>query len=339
MSKQLCFFADVNCYSDFLDESNGIHLYYLKGADFEEKGQCIQIIAEILKDSDYSLYYSPYEKNLPCGLYIPEYKSFITSDNCEPNTKMNCKYYDISQILTDTPHPIKEIIGYTMNQSNSYHQRSEELIKVADILLKEYLRLSREALHKNRLEGYTVRKISSMLPKLSKKGSKSCKSISGISCSGYKLTEFPDDYNIINLNDDYLAASKLFVSIGSLCANKLGYDTIISKAVESESSPKHLIIPEARLAFVSNSQIFPNKYSHEKINLNRYYTQESLIALEHYISFFRDFIIKTYKEAVLYARICFDIKNQGRKILMPFINDAPVSKIAADIIYDITNQK
>ena len=50
MSKQLCFFADVNCYSDFLDESNGIHLYYLKGADFEEKGQCIQIIAEILKE-------------------------------------------------------------------------------------------------------------------------------------------------------------------------------------------------------------------------------------------------------------------------------------------------
>ena len=100
MSKQLCFFADVNCYSDFLDESNGIHLYYLKGADFEEKGQCIQIIAEILKDSDYSLYYSPYEKNLPCGLYIPEYKSFITSDNWEPDTKMNCKYYDIRKILT-----------------------------------------------------------------------------------------------------------------------------------------------------------------------------------------------------------------------------------------------
>lgn len=285
-------------------------------------------------------YYSPYERTLPCAVYIPELNALVASSyNDYSASKLTTRYYDIGRIIGSSCVPMEEIVGYTMNQSSSYMGKSLELLGVADLLLKEYIKNGEELLKMSRLGGYVRRKISGMLESRENKGRESRKSVSSISCSGYRFAELPEDIRIIRIYDRFIAASRFFVRSASAAANKLGYDTIISPAVDSEHAPLHLMIPDAGLFFVTENDILSSGFeSKEKISLERFYSKELLCSREHYVSFFGDYIRKMYNESALYARICMDIKNQGRKLLMPYISEKAAEEIAAEIVYGILNK-
>jgi len=42
-------------------------------------------------------------------------------------------------------------------------------------------------------------------------------------------------------------------------------------------------------------------------------------------------------EAILYSRICMDIKNQGRKLMIPYISEKKSADIASEIVSNILN--
>lgn len=276
---------------------------------------------------------------LPRALYLPEFNSLVAcSYNANLAERLTSRHFDIGKSLENSVSPIEEIIGYTMNQSQSYMQKSLELVGIADILLKEYIKNGAELLRADKIKNYARRKIATLLNGRKNTGREYSKSISAISCSGYRFTELPDDFTVIRLADDYIAASQLFVKTASHMANRLGYNTIVSRAVDSENAPLHLMIPDIKTVFISESAILKTKFSNStRIGLERFYNQNLLASRQHYITFFEEYIRKMYNEAALYARICMDIKNQGRKLLMPFISDKPATEIASEIIYGILN--
>lgn len=217
--------------------------------------------------------------------------------------------------------------------------KSLELLGIADLLLKEYVKNGEELLRINRLCSYAKRKLTVMLEGRDCKGSERYKSVSAVTCSGYRFAELSPGSRIIRVYDRFIAASRIFVRAASSAANKLGYDTIISAAVDCEHAPLHLLIPDANLIFVTETDILPSGFDgKEKISLERFYSKELLCSREHYVSFFGDYIRKMYNEASLYARICMDIKNQGRKLLMPYISEKEAEEIAAEIVYGILNK-
>lgn len=337
----LHFFTDKNFNCGKYREFDSVRLYNIVGADLAEKGKILLIAADIFSDTPKIFYYSPYEKELPCALHLPELNSLIAcSYNAYSAEKLSCRSFDIGRVLDGTGAPlVEEIAEYTMNQSRTYMTRSLNLIGVADILLKEYVKAGAELLRSAKLSGYASRKTASLLEKREGTGHTHVKSVSAVTCRGYCFTELPADFRIIRLCDNYIAASNAFVKTAAKTANGLGYCTVISRAVDSEHSPLHLIIPEAKVIFVSEqAAILGNRFPEaEKINLERYYNRELLDSREHTVSFHSEYIRKLYNEAALCARVSMDIKNQGRKLLLPHISEKITGEIAAEIVSCILN--
>ena len=334
------FFTDkpFNCgkYTEF----KNARLYSIVGADLAEKGKIIQIISEIFSECRQELYFSPFERRIPCALYLPELNSLVA---CNYNESMHSgtmtRYYDSSRVMSGSFSAIEEIFSYTMAQSRMYMEKSLDLIGITDLLFKEYVRNGTELLERDKLKNYAYRKISSMLDR--KKGGAAVysKAVSAVTCGGYRFAEFPEDYTIIRLCDDYIAASRCFVKTASDTANKLGYETIVCHAVDSENAPLHLVIPEAKTAFLSDSQVLPIKQFEEsrRVGLVRFYESQIMESREHYITFSGGYIKKMLSEAILYSRICMDIKNQGRKLMIPYISEKKSADISSEIVSNILN--
>lgn len=340
-TENLHFFTNKNFNCGNCSEFDRVRLYNIVGADLADKGKILLIAAEIFSDTPKTFYYSPYEQELPCAVYLPELNSLIACGyNAYSAEKLSCRSFDIGRILDGARMPIaEEIVEYTMNQSRTYMTRSLNLIGVADLLLKEYIKTGAELLKRDKLKSYAVRKVSSLLEKKEGMGTAVEKSVSAITCRGYRFADEFSDYRIIRLCDDYISASSVFVKASSYAANRLGYDTIISKAVDSEHSPVHLLIPEAKILFVSEQASilgvrFPEA---QKINLERYYNRELLDSRGHSVDFYSEYIHRLYNEAALCARVSMDIKNQGRKLLMPYVSEKTTGEIAAEIVSCILN--
>lgn len=336
MSLRLNFYFSESLNEIFTDELNNIRIYYLKGADFQEKYKCIQIIADIMQDYDCEFYYSPFEKYYPCGLYLPKFKAFIATELDEPSIRLDCHYYNIGMILHNVPEPVKKIANYTFNQSQIYQQKSEELLQISNIILKEYRKASWGFLNISKLKSFLKRKISPLMPKIEKSGCIIKKSVSTINDCGYKIVDFPEDFKIIDLNDDFISASYFAMLYIKSLAKENGYTAIVSGTVNISNAPMNIIVPELKLVFISSSNIFPNNVISEKINLKCFYYKFS--EFENYLTLLEDFLIKLYKETASSIAVCYDVKCQGRRILLPFVNEPVISEITADIIYDITNE-
>lgn len=333
------YFIDRNFKCGKCSDFNNVRLYNIVGADLAEKGQILLIIADILSECKKEIYYSPYERMLPCALYLSEFNTLIASDYNNYNAeKLTNRYFDIGRVFKATASPIEEIVGYTMNQSNTYMYKSMELMGITDLLMKEYVKNGTELLKTDKLKNYAKRKMALMLEKNKCIGKESFKPISAITGNGYRFIELPKNHIIIKLSDNFIAASRMFVQTASKAANKLGHDTILARAVDIENSPLHLIIPDIKTIFVSDSQIFSSKHIQgNKICLERFYYESMLESRSHDISFFGEYIRKSINEAALYAGICTDIKNQGRKLLVPFISESETAEIASEIVYSVLN--
>lgn len=253
--------------------------------------------------------------------------------------KLTSRHYDIGRLISGNSLMTGEIAGYTMNQSRIYMGKSLELIGITELLLREYIKTGSELVKHEKLKNYAGRKISSMISGRGSGGAERHYAVSAITCKGYCFCRLPEGYRIIRMSDDYIAASQLFVRAASKAANKLGYDTIISRAIDSESAPLHLVIPELKTAFVSETPILGTKFENaQKISFERFYNRSIRDSQEHSTEFFGEYIRKMYDEAALYARISMDIKNQGRKILMPYISEKETAEIASEIVCGILNE-
>lgn len=340
VTEKLCFFTDRSYCCGKYQEFENVRLYNIIGPDLAERGHIIHIVSDIFSESQQELYYSPFERMLPCALFLPETGTLTACGyNSYSSERLSGRYFDAGRIIENRAAPVEEIVGYTMSQSRAYMRKSIELTGIANLLLKEYIRNGAELLQTDKLRSYAGRKLTSMLGGVRNgQGRETCRSISAITCGGYRFAPLPENFRIIRLCDDFMAASRIFVRAASRTANKLGYDTIISRAVDSEHAPLHLVIPETETIFVSESAILKTRFeSSPKIALGRFYSRSLLSSREHYISFFSEYIRKMYSDAALYARICMDIKNQGRKLLMPFVSEKAASEIASEIIYGILN--
>lgn len=336
---RLHFFTDKPFWCGKYPEFENVRLFNIIGPGLEEKGKIIHILSDIFSESRQELYYSPYDRSFPCAVYLPEHNCLAVSGfPVRGEEKLSCRYFDIARILRSDISPAEEIVGYTMSQSNAYRERSLELISVADLLLREYLRSSREVLRSEELKSYAIRKIRSMLEKRDTAGTERVRALSAITCCGYRFANPSGDFTVMRLCDDYMAASRCFVKAASAAANKMGYDTIISYAADSGCSQMHLLIPEAGLMFYSESEVLRSGLATEKkLSLNRFYSRELLDSREHSLSFLGEYIRKIYSEAALNARICMDIRNQGRKLLSPYASADEASEIASEIVYGILN--
>lgn len=317
-----------------------VRIYSLAGADLAEKGRIIHMISEIFCQFRQEIFISPFERSLPYAVYIPELNSLVTSV-CSNHFqgRLKNRYYDIGQILTANLSPVEEIIGYTMSQSFTYMKKSLELLSISNLLMKAYAESTSELLDIGRLKSYAKRKIGKMIGmKSGGIGKEYYRSVSAITCGGYRFAEFPADYRLIRLSDEYFAASEICVRTMSETANKLGFDTIVSRAVDTLNAPMHLMIPAVKTAFLSESKILGTKVTEgARLNLNRFYSQRLLGSSEHYTEFYGEYIRKMLSESALYARICMDIKNQGRKLLLPYISEKVSSEIASEIMHQILN--
>ncbi|MBP3310037.1 MAG: hypothetical protein J6L05_04405 [Ruminococcus sp.] len=340
ITDNLHFFTDKSFCCGKYEEFDNVRLYNIVGCDLAEKGSILQIISEILKETPQIIYYSPYEPQLPQAVYLPELNTLAASGyNICCTERLNSRTYDISSIISPEAAAVEEITGYTIEQSDAYRNKSLELIGIADLLLREYIKNGAELLKSDRVRLYAKKKISSILTAKASEGENKYRSVSAITCNGYRFTELPEDYQIIRLCDNYIAASSLFVRAAAREANCLGYDTVISRAADSESSPLHLIIPEAKTAFISESEIFSSRFSESRrLNLERFYVSGLMTSREHDISVFGGYVRKIYNEAILCARLCTDIKAQGRKLLMPFVSRKKAFEIASEIIEAILNR-
>lgn len=336
---RLHFFTDKPFWCGKYPEFENVRLFNIVGPGLEEKGKIIHILSEIFSESRQELYFSPYDRSSPCALYLPEQNCLAACGFPVHNEeKLSCRFFDISRILRSDLSPAEEIVGYTMSQSRAYMERSLELIGIADILFREYIRHSSELLRIEELKSYAVRKMRSLLTKRETAGYERVRALSAITCGGYRFANPAENFTVIRLCDDHTAASRSFVKAASAAANKMGYDTVVSYAADSVSAPMHLLIPDAGLVFYSESELLGTKLvTSKKLSLNRFYYHRLLESREHSLSFLGEYIRKIYSESALNARICMDIKNQGRKLLAPYVSGDEASEIASEIIYGILN--
>lgn len=339
-TENLSFFTDRNYNCGKYREFDGARLYNIVGPDLAEKGKTLLIIAEIFSEMECQFYYSPYERKLPCAIYIPKLKIVAASSyNKYSADSFKSRTYDISRIIGEKSSAVEAIAGYTMNQSISYMQKSLDMLGIADILLKEYIKNGRELVNADKITAYARRRIAAALEKREGKGRIIRRSISAITCGGYHFADIPNDTRIIRLFDRYIAASSIFAESAASAANKLGYDAVISRAADSENAPLHLYIPQGKLLFVSETPVLPEHFTDSRrISMERFYNRDLLASREHDKEFFGEYIKRLYNESALYARICMDIKSQGRKLLMPFVSEKSASGIAAEIVNDILGE-
>ncbi|MDD6279194.1 MAG: hypothetical protein PUA81_05330 [Oscillospiraceae bacterium] len=307
------------------------------GADIAEKGRIIEAVGEIFAESKPDFYFSPCDRELPYAVYLPDRNILVTGGYIKKaEEKITSRTYDISSVIGLKAAPAEEIVGYTMNQSRSYMQKYLDLLGMTDYLLREYVRNGSELLYQDRAEAYAARKISSMLEKRPVSGTAIHRSVSAITCEGYRFVKLPPETEVIRLSDRLLAAEQCFVKTAAAVACKLGYDVILSGAVDLIHSPIHLYIPGASLLFISESPLLPERFPEcKKISLERFYSRGLTASREHYSDFFGEYIRRMFSESALYARICMDIRSQGRKLLAPFISEQSVSVLAAEIIQSL----
>lgn len=318
-------------------EFEGSRVISIVGADLAEKGRLLELICDVFGSAKHDKYYSPCDRDLPNAVYLHDIDTLIVCGYAGVNAdRIMSRTYDISSVLGCRAAPVEEIVGYTMNQSRSYMQKHLDLLGMSDYLLREYIKNGAELLYADRIRAYASRKMAQLLEKRRLGGASVYRSISAIGCEGYRFVSIPDKTEVWRLCDRLIAAERCFVRAAAAAANKLGWDAVISGAVDLEHSPLHLYIPEADLLFVSESPLLPERFSgSRKISLERFYDSRLTASREHYSDFFGEYIRRMFNESALYARICMDIRNQGRKLLAPYISERAVSEIASDIVRNI----
>lgn len=321
-------------------EMKNIRTISLTGAAASEKGRIIHTVSDILSDCEQELFYSPFSHFQPCALYLPEL-GFLINGECQKiySHTFFDKTINIGNVLKNQPKINAAVANYTLSQGNFYKKRTYYLMWILNLLLNEYIKSTSDLLSLEKLKIYAIRKFRSFFPqKTNCIGKKYIRSISAITCSGYKIQNLPKDYKIIILMDSFISASAEFVKIISSAANSMGYDTFISHAIDIESSPMHLIIPEKKLAFLSNSPLLETNCPFDKkINLNRFYHTNLIAECEHQTEFYADIIRKFIGEATLNVKICTDLFTQCRRLISPYISRSSTDNIAAEIVYDIIN--
>lgn len=321
-------------------DMENIRTISLTGAAFSEKGRIINTISDILSDYEQEIFYSPFNHFQPCALYLPKL-NFLISGEC-PKTyshKFSDKTIDIGNVLKNQPKINAAVADYTLSQGNLYKEKTFYLLWILNILLNEYIKSSSGLLALEKLKAYAARKSRSFFnEKPNCIGKNFIRSISAITCSGYKIQKLPKDYKVIIIIDPYISASAEFVKTTSYIANSMGYNTFTSHAINIENSPMHLIIPEKKLAFLSSSALLEiNCPFDHKISLNRFYNDHLISEHEHQIEFYTGIIRKFLGEAALNIKICTDLFTQCRRLILPYISRNSADNIAAEIVYDIIN--
>ncbi len=333
------FFTDSSFCCGKYNEFAEVRLYNIAGCELAEKGRIIRIIGEILSGMTSDTYYSPFEREMPCALYLPDINTIIADGyNSRCAEKPDSRTFDIRQVIVGAASHVEEIAGYAFEQSRSYMAKARDLTGISDLLLREYVKSGTELLRRDRLKEFAADKIQGLLTAKETIGSVIYRPVSALTCTGYRFVEFPEGTRIFRLCDDYIAASCLFVKTAAREAERLGYDAVIARAVDSEHAPMHLYIPEAGILFVSEPPMLRSGLAGEAvIRLEKFYISRLLFSRMHEITVFGNYIKKMYGEVVLCARLSADIRGQARKILAPYISVKKAAETASDIIGEILN--
>ena len=338
MGQNMYFFTD-RCFScGRSDVFNGARIFSITGCDAAEKHCMIRLISEIFREYPQNIYFSPFEKHLPDAVHFPQLGAIVI---CSPDSIMaesiSARTYDMNQLIHIEPSAAG-IIGYTMEQSSRYRSRALELLGITDMLLHQYSDIGKEFVAHDRLKYFAVRKAGSLLPDLEKPGSSIKRPVSALTCSGYRFAGIPDDFRLISLRCQFPSASDVFITAFAREAMRRGHDIIISHAADSLHSPMHMTIPGQKLMIVSEPEYLCAKPAVPgSISLDRFYPLSVRSALRREVRTYGKYIRSLAEEMILCSRMCADIRDQGRKLISPYIPAHAAEDTAADIVSCILN--
>lgn len=197
-----------------------------------------------------------------------------------------CEYFDEKKLNSRLP-----LIVELQNENTDCHRKCRGLLKCADILLKDNMRLAEEYTDFDKINTQALRICKKELPKTNRNGIEHKRLLSavtnkGVLCFSQTASALCD--RIYLLRDEYGASSSAMLNIIRLYALSNGYEIFCCYCpLTPKSKPEHIFIPALSLGFVTEnryndmSSITPYKV----INYTRFTNTDELRKKKNYLSF------------------------------------------------------
>lgn len=259
-----------------------VNIYILKGTAGSGKSTLMKKISGAFSECDRDIYRCSADPDSLDAVYIKEKKALImdgTSPHCtDPrypkavDSIIDLGAYLEGAVLRENK---KDIIELTDNYAD-YHKRCRQYLSAISSVMTDIRSAASHSLKTNKVSASADNIARRTAPKKGTeklKGKLYHKQLSALTRYGY-MTYLPEGMEIYMLDDEYIAASDMFLR--RLADNIIGkgYDVIVSECLMCRDRfYEHIIIPELNTAFISSFALSGSDTDRiaKKIKFRRFY--------------------------------------------------------------------
>ena len=278
--------APAGFVTSFWQEHAGAYGFYLKGGPGTGKSTLMKKIAAAFAGERVSVYHCASDPHSLDAVVLEERGVFI-ADATAPHEHSTPLPF-VTGELTDLAAGLKsEKLRGAQTEINALYAQNQEahaqarrgLSGIAD-LLDSAAAAGESALLRDKLAGYAARLAKRILPKgeSSSEGRILERQSAAVTPLG-RLTLLPEDFDLILLRDDALAASQTLLKLLGAHAAAAGHDCEITHSLTQSSRPvTHLILPEQKLAVIAEAAVQTESLQKPLtvIGMNRFYDAAAL---------------------------------------------------------------
>lgn len=260
-------------------------IYILKGTAGSGKSTLMKKISDAFSDSDRQIFHCSSDPFSLDAVYIKD-KNMLIMDGTSPHC-LDPVYPKAVQSIVDLGAYLEEgnlrknkedIIKFT-DRCSACHKRVLLIISAASSVISDIFQTASSFVDRRKLTSFTARTVKRIISgrKLTgRTGKISTRQMSAITLNGYH-TYLPSCDDLYVINDDYAAASDIFMNNAAMLFSKSGYDVTVSRCMIShEKFTEHIYIPELDTAFISSGflKIIDVPSSANLINFRRFYDKD-----------------------------------------------------------------
>ena len=267
--------------TSFWKEQAGCYGFYLKGGPGTGKSTLMKKIAAAFSGERVSVYHCASDPHSLDAVVLEERGVFIADataphENSTPLPFVTGELTDLAAGLkTEKLRDVQaEITALYVQNQTAHAQARRGLSGMAD-LLDSAASAGESALLRDKLEGFAARFAKRILPKSGDgSGGRVLERQSCAVTPHGTLTLLPEDFDLILLRDDALAASQNLLKMLAELAAAAGQTCEVTHALTQSSRPvTHLILPERRLAVIAEAAVHPESLQKplSAVSMNRFY--------------------------------------------------------------------
>ena len=327
------------------DSSN--FTYILKGGAGTGKSTLMKMIVKTFSDiDDITVYYCASDPASLDAVYLKNAKVIIVDGTAphvfDPLYPGACQkiinlgdYWNSDNLKKNASN----IISVTDN-NQKWHKRCQNFAKALSALFEDTVNIAQDATDYKKLSGFLERISRKLLPKRKTTDGKTYfEQLSALTPLGYStLSSTLENYEYIYLlNDPFYSSADLFLRDFATVTSNKGYDVIVSECtLFSPATYEHLLIPELKIAFLSNNAL--NHFSFENaknINFLRFYKKDILSHKKQRLSFNKKACEDLLGEATSALKNAKDVHDEIENYYIESMNFDAINQKITDLVSEI----